>query len=82
MVETALPDGAAPPSALPVLSAKRRRWAMTAAMMAMFMAAVKSTIVSTAMPTIVAGLGGFDRLSLCRLSPGPGGDHTGLGRAR
>ncbi len=32
-------------------------------MMAMFMAAVESTIVSTAMPTIVAVLGGFHLLS-------------------
>ena len=38
---------------------RRRRLVMTAVMMAMFMAAVESTIVATAMPTIVADLGGF-----------------------
>ncbi len=51
------------PSAPPALTVARRRWIMTAAMMAMFMAAVESTIVSTAMPTIVATLGDFHLLS-------------------
>ncbi len=58
-----MPDHAALPAAPPALTAARRRWIMTAAMMAMFMAAVESTIVSTAMPTIVATLGDFHLLS-------------------
>ncbi|MBV8121828.1 MAG: MFS transporter [Alphaproteobacteria bacterium] len=36
-----------------------RRLVLTAVMMATFMAAMESTIVATAMPTIVAALGGF-----------------------
>ncbi|HKT20930.1 MAG TPA: MFS transporter [Stellaceae bacterium] len=41
----------------------RRRLVMAACLMAQFMAAVESTIVGTAMPTIVADLGGFDLFS-------------------
>ena len=41
----------------------RRRLIMSACLMAQFMAAVESTIVGTAMPTIVADLGGFDLFS-------------------
>ncbi|HJU20007.1 MAG TPA: MFS transporter, partial [Stellaceae bacterium] len=37
-----------------------RAWILAAAMMAIFMAAVESTIVATAMPTIVADLDGFE----------------------
>ncbi len=37
----------------------RRRFVLAACMMAQFMAAVEATIVGTAMPTIVADLGGF-----------------------
>src|SRR5712675_411238 len=37
----------------------RRRLVTGACMMAIFMAAVEGTIVATAMPTIVAELGGF-----------------------
>ena len=37
----------------------RRPFVLAAAMMAIFMAAVESTIVATAMPSIVADLGGF-----------------------
>jgi len=59
-----LPDEtAASTLAPPPLDVARRRWVMAAAMMAMFMAAVESTIVSTAMPTIVARLGDFHLLS-------------------
>ncbi|WP_312043524.1 MDR family MFS transporter [Erwinia sp.] len=36
-----------------------RHWILIAAMLAMFMAAIEVTIVATAMPTIVAELGGF-----------------------
>lgn len=41
----------------------RRRLVMAACLMAQFMAAVEATIVGTAMPTIVADLGGFDLFS-------------------
>src|ERR1700689_4283075 len=43
--------------------AARRSLVLTACIMATFMAAVESTIVATAMPTIVAELGGFDLFS-------------------
>ena len=41
----------------------RRSLVLAACLMATFMAAVESTIVATAMPTIVAELGGFDLFS-------------------
>lgn len=41
----------------------RRVFVLAAAMMAIFMAAVESTIVATAMPSIVADLGGFSLFS-------------------
>ncbi len=44
---------------LPARAAARRRMVLAASLMATFMAAVESTIVATAMPTIVADLGGF-----------------------
>ncbi len=40
-------------------TADRRPWILAACMAAMFMGAVEATIVATAMPTIVASLGGF-----------------------
>jgi EmrB/QacA subfamily drug resistance transporter len=43
----------------PVIAAARRRLVLAASLMATFMPAVESTIVATAMPTIVADLGGF-----------------------
>ena len=42
-----------------LMSGRRRRYVLWACMMAQFMVAVESTIVGTAMPTIVADLGGF-----------------------
>ncbi len=45
------------------VSVSRRRFVMAACLMAQFMAAVEATIVGTAMPTIVADLGGFDLFS-------------------
>lgn len=39
----------------------RRHWILFACMLAMFMAAIEVTIVATAMPTIVADLGGFSQ---------------------
>ena len=47
---------------VPVI-AVRRTLVLAACMMATFMAAVESTIVATAMPTIVAELGGFSLFS-------------------
>lgn len=44
-------------------TASRRSFVLAAAMMAIFMAAVESTIVATAMPSIVADLGGFSLFS-------------------
>jgi len=38
-----------------------RHWILVAAMLAMFMAAIEVTIVATAMPTIIAELGGFSQ---------------------
>lgn len=38
-----------------------RPWILIAAMLAMFMAAIEVTIVATAMPTIIAELGGFSQ---------------------
>jgi EmrB/QacA subfamily drug resistance transporter len=46
-----------------VLPAARRRWVLVAACTAIFMSAVEATIIATAMPTIVAALGGFDEFS-------------------
>ncbi|MGH7013515.1 MAG: MDR family MFS transporter [Stellaceae bacterium] len=45
------------------MSAARRRTVLGAAMAGMFMAAVESTIVATALPSIVADLGGFHLFS-------------------
>ena len=62
------PDGPAPrhagtaaaaPTLPPHAPAVRRSLVLAACLMATFMAAVESTIVATAMPTIVADLGGF-----------------------
>ena len=47
----------------PVMSGARRRAVLVAAMVGMFMAAVESTIVATALPSIVADLGGFHLFS-------------------
>src|SRR5580765_6023604 len=46
-----------------VLSA-RRRWAVTVGLLlGMFLAALEATVVSTAMPTVVASLGGLNHYS-------------------
>ena len=47
----------------PAVVVPRRRMVLAAALMATFMPAVESTIVATAMPTIVADLGGFSLFS-------------------
>src|ERR1043165_4609657 len=42
----------------------RRRWAVTAGVMTgMFLAALEATVVSTAMPTVIASLGGLNHYS-------------------
>lgn len=41
------------------LQTEHRHWILIACMLAMFMAAIEVTIVATAMPTIIADLGGF-----------------------
>ncbi len=45
------------------VSAARRRWVVGACSAAIFMVSVESSIVATAMPSIVAALGGFDFIS-------------------
>ena len=55
-------------SASPVVTtspslSSRRTLILAACLMATFMAAIESTIVATAMPTIVASFGGFDLFS-------------------
>ncbi|STQ44733.1 Multidrug-efflux transporter 3 [Ewingella americana] len=47
---------------VPLVSHKRRPLILIACMLSMFMAAVEATIVATAMPTIIADLGGFSLL--------------------
>ncbi len=43
---------------------RRRRWAVTAGVMTgMFLAALEATVVSTAMPTVIASLGGLNHYS-------------------
>jgi EmrB/QacA subfamily drug resistance transporter len=43
---------------------KERRWAVTAGLLlGIFLAALEATVVSTAMPTVVASLGGLDQYS-------------------
>src|SRR5205814_10028012 len=45
------------------LPSSRRKLILAACLMATFMAAVESSIIATAMPTIVADLGGFNLFS-------------------
>ncbi len=59
-----MPDEGFPPKAIPIHVAQgpsaRRTLVLAACLMATFMAAVESSIIATAMPTIVSDLGGFD----------------------
>jgi len=43
------------------LNTEHRHWILIGCMLAMFMAAIEVTIVATAMPTIIADLGGFSQ---------------------
>lgn len=48
----------------PLEMSNRRRWAVTAGVMTgMFLAALEATVVSTAMPTVIASLGGLSHYS-------------------
>src|ERR687892_614754 len=48
----------------PLEMSARRRWAVTAGVMTgMFLAALEATVVSTAMPTVIASLGGLAHYS-------------------
>ena len=48
----------------PLSISARRRWAVTAGVMTgMFLAALEATVVSTAMPTVIASLGGLSHYS-------------------
>ncbi|HVF88721.1 MAG TPA: MDR family MFS transporter [Blastocatellia bacterium] len=47
-----------------VILSRRRRWVVTAGvLLGMFLAALEATVVGTAMPTVIASLGGLDRYS-------------------
>lgn len=45
------------------MSGSHRRWVVSACCIAIFMVSVESSIVATAMPSIVAGVGGFEFIS-------------------
>lgn len=48
----------------PVVLTSRRRWAVTAGLLlGIFLSALEATVISTAMPTVVASLGGLDHYS-------------------
>jgi EmrB/QacA subfamily drug resistance transporter len=47
-----------------VILSQKRRWVVTAGiLLGMFLAALEATVVGTAMPTVIASLGGLDRYS-------------------
>ena len=46
-----------------ILSKKRRRVVTAGVLLGMFLAALEATVVGTAMPTVIASLGGLDRYS-------------------
>jgi EmrB/QacA subfamily drug resistance transporter len=50
-------------AAMPAFSATRRRWIVAACCVAIFMVSVESSIVATAMPSVVAAVGGFEYVS-------------------
>lgn len=58
-------DSGLSPADVPTLPmSNRRRWAVTAGVMTgMFIAALEATVVGTAMPTVIASLGGLNRYS-------------------
>lgn len=48
---------------IPAFSTARRRWIVAACCVAIFMVSVESSIVATAMPSVVAAVGGFEYVS-------------------
>ena len=63
-MEGTIPGVSAPQEQPVFVLTKRRRAAVTAGLMlGMFLAALEATVVSTAMPTVVASLGGIDHYS-------------------
>ena len=65
-------------------AAARRGLVLSGVMAAVFLAAMESTVVATAMPTVIASLGGIRDLlvDVLRLSPDLDGDDADLGPAR
>ena len=57
-----MPESFAPVES-PSLSTSSRRWVVSACCVAIFMVSVESSIVATAMPSIVAAVGGFEFVS-------------------
>ncbi len=59
------PEGSHEPAERPnvILSRRRRRAVTAGVMLGMFLAALEATVVGTAMPTVIASLGGLDRYS-------------------
>jgi EmrB/QacA subfamily drug resistance transporter len=60
-----LPESSTVPVAadIPQFSPARRRWIVAACCVAVFMVSVESSIVATAMPSVVAAVGGFEYVS-------------------
>ena len=60
-----MPESATAPvaAAIPDFSSARRRWIVAGCCAAIFMVSVESSIVATAMPSVVAALGGFEYVS-------------------
>ena len=60
-----MPESSAAPLAadLPSLTPRRRRWIVAGCCVAIFMVSVESSIVATAMPSVVAAVGGFEYVS-------------------
>src|SRR5579863_6966699 len=60
-----LPESSVAPVAsdAPFFSPARRRWIVAACCVAIFMVSVESSIVATAMPSVVAAVGGFEYVS-------------------
>jgi EmrB/QacA subfamily drug resistance transporter len=65
MAEFRFEEAALEPDASPhvILSRRRRRVVTGGVMLGMFLAALEATVVGTAMPTVIASLGGLDRYS-------------------
>src|ERR1044071_493828 len=63
-METHSVEGGAPPLEMPLEMSSRRRLAVTLGVITgMFLAALEATVVGTAMPTVIASLGGLNHYS-------------------